>query len=134
VQGEHSAAARRTQVLRLQVLVEPGEIAAHRDVPARRAEAPGFPAREVRVRVGAEGGDVPALGGVGAEEHSTRSEVGEVAILVGASRRVVQIVERARHALLGGGTSGLCVGAGGQSGCHDDRGMKRRSAAEYGGD
>src|SRR5260370_12638299 len=66
---QDAAAAGRAQVLRLQILLEPGHLAAHCDAPPHAAEGPGLAAREVRMRVGAESAHVPPLGALGPEEH-----------------------------------------------------------------
>src|SRR5260370_23376558 len=74
---QHAAAARRTEVLRFEVLLEPGDVAADGDAAAHPAKRPGLALGEVRARVVAKGFHVPALGRVGAEEDPVGSAMGE---------------------------------------------------------
>ena len=104
--AENAAAARGAEVLRLELLVEPAELARAGHVPPHAAEAPRLALGEVWVRVGAEGGRVPALGRVGADEDAAGREVREVALLVGVRGGVVEVVERARDR----GRSGAALG------------------------
>src|SRR3954463_4358944 len=67
VAHQHAATPGRAEIRRLEILLEPGEVAADGDPPADAAERPRFSLREVRVRVGPERLDVPSLGAVGAE-------------------------------------------------------------------
>jgi len=83
--ADDAAAAALAVAGAVELLVEPGDVFARRglDVAIVRDERPRLSLREVRMREGAEGGEVPALRGVGAEEDELGGGVAEVAGLVG---------------------------------------------------
>lgn len=92
-------------------------------MPRDRAVGPPLPLREVRMGVGAERGDVPALGRVGAEKHGVGGEMLEVPLLVGVRGGVVEVVEHARDRSFGLGIERDDVGCG--RGCGGGRGRAR---------